>query len=215
MTTPSPLQGLYLITNDDALSDLLPKLEIAFQTGIALLQYRRKKTPVQLQEQEAQEIQLLSNHYKVSLVINDNLDLAERLQCGVHLGQGDGSLVDARKRLGRNAIIGRTCHNSLELALEADQEGASYLAFGAVFPSSTKPNAQQVSIETLAKAKLMFELPICAIGGLTVENIAPVKAAGIDLYAVVSDILDLPVSQIQKRINLWNQTISDHKSLNF
>lgn len=215
VTTPSPLQGLYLITNDDALSDLLPKLEVVFQTGIALLQYRRKKTPSHLQEQEAQEIQLLSNHYKVSLVINDNLDLAERLQCGVHLGQGDGSLVEARERLGRNAIIGRTCHNSLELALKAQKEGASYLAFGAVFPSATKPNAQQVSLETLAKAKAMFELPICAIGGLTAENIAPVKSAGVDLYAVVSDILDLPVSQIQNRIALWNQTINAHKSLNF
>lgn len=215
MTTPQPLQGIYLITNDDTLSDLLPKLEVAFQSGIALLQYRRKKTPAHLQEQEAQEIQLLSNHYKVSLVINDNIDLAERLQCGVHLGQGDGSLVDARKRLGRDAIIGRTCHHSLELAYEAHQDGASYLAFGAVFPSLTKPNVQRVSIETLAKAKSMFELPICAIGGLTAENISPVKAAGVDLYAVVSDILDLPSVQIQKRIKLWNQTINDHKSLNF
>ncbi len=211
VTTPSPLQGIYLITNDDPLSDLLPKLEIACQSGIALLQYRRKKTPAHLQEQEAQEIQLLSNHYKVSLVINDNIDLAERLQCGVHLGQGDGSLVDARKRLGENAIIGRTCHHSLELACDADQEGASYLAFGAVFPSLTKPNAQQVSVETLAQAKTMFELPICAIGGLTAENITPVKAAGVDLYAVVSDILALPVPQIQQRIKLWNQTINSHK----
>ena len=211
MTTQSPLQGLYLITNDDSLSDLLPKLEIACQSGIALLQYRRKKTPINLQEQEAQEIQLLSNHYKVSLVINDNLDLAERLQCGVHLGQGDGSLVDARKRLGKNAIIGRTCHNSLELARDADQDDASYLAFGAVFPSSTKPNAVQVSFDILTKAKAMFNKPICAIGGLTAENIAPVKSSGVDLYAVVSDVLDLPSSQIHKRISLWNHAMNGHK----
>jgi thiamine-phosphate pyrophosphorylase len=208
MTTRT-LHGIYLITNDDALSDLFPKLDAAMQAGIALIQYRRKKTPAHLQEQEAQQILILSKHYNVPLVINDNVDLAERLQCGVHLGQGDGSLVEARKRLGQNAIIGRTCHNSLELAFDAAEQGASYLAFGAVFPSLTKPNAQQVSFKILAKAKAMFELPICAIGGLTVENIESVKSSGVDLYAVVSDILDLPVSQVGQRVNLWNQVIND------
>ena len=207
MITTHPLHGLYLITNDDSLPDLLPKLEAAMQAGIALLQYRRKKTPAHLQENEAQEILTLSTLYNVPLVINDNVDLAERLQCGVHLGQGDGSLLDARKRLGNDAIIGRTCHNSLEMAQEAYEDGASYLAFGAVYPSSTKPNAQQVSFEILSKAKAMFELPICAIGGLTAENIMPVKSSGLDLFAVVSDILDLPVPQIQHRVNLWNQVI--------
>ena len=208
MTTRT-LHGIYLITNDDALSDLLPKLDAAMQAGIALVQYRRKKTPAHLQELEAQQILILSKHYNVPLVINDNVDLAERLQCGVHLGQGDGSLVDARKRLGQDAIIGRTCHNSLEFAMVAFDEGASYLAFGAVFPSTTKPNAQHVSFEILLKAKAMFGLPICAIGGLTAENIQPVKSSGVDLYAVVSDILDLPVSQVRQRVNLWNQVIND------
>jgi thiamine-phosphate pyrophosphorylase len=207
--TTCALRGIYLITNDDALSDLLPKLEAAMQAGIGLIQYRRKKIPAHLLLHEAQEVLILSKRYNVPLVINDNVDLAERLQCGVHLGQGDGSLIEARKRLGQDAIIGRTCHNSLEFAQAAFNQGASYLAFGAVFSSITKPNAQLVSFDLLSKAKAMFELPICAIGGLTVENIHPVKLSGIDLYAVVSDILDLPISQIGQRVNLWNHAINN------
>jgi thiamine-phosphate pyrophosphorylase len=207
MTNPA-LHGIYLITNDDALSDLLSKLEAAMQAGIALVQYRRKKIPEYLQEPEAKEILALCGNFNVPLVINDNVNLAERLQCGVHLGQGDGSLIEARKRLGQDAIIGRTCHNSLEFAQVAFDQGASYIAFGAVFPSITKPNAQQVAFDTLAKAKKIFDLPICAIGGLTAENIEPVKSSGVDLYAVVSDILDLPISHIAQRVKLWNQMIS-------
>lgn len=210
MTTKHSLQGLYLITNEDDFVVLRPKLEAALQAGIALLQYRRKKTPKSQQEQEARDILALCNQYNVPLIINDDLALAEKLSCGLHLGQGDGSLIEARVRLGSNAIIGRTCHNSLTLAKKAADEGASYLAFGAVFPSTTKPNAHQVSLEVLATAAEQFELPICAIGGLTAENITFVNAAGVNLFAVVSDILDLPIAEIGIRIEKWKKAITLH-----
>ncbi len=208
MTTKHSLQGLYLITNEDDFVVLRPKLEAALQAGIALLQYRRKKTPKSQQEQEACDILTLCNQYHVPLIINDDLALAEKLSCGLHLGQGDGSLIEARARLGANAIIGRTCHDSLSMAQQATNEGASYLAFGAVYPSTTKPNAQQVSLEILATAAVQFDLPICAIGGLTAENVTPVNAAGVNLYAVVSDILDLPTSDISRRIHKWQKEIT-------
>jgi thiamine-phosphate pyrophosphorylase len=208
VTTNHSLQGLYLITNEDDFVVLRPKLEAALQAGIALLQYRRKKTPKFNQEQEAREILALCNQYHVPLIINDDLALAEKLSCGLHLGQGDGSLIEARARLGTDAIIGRTCHDSLELAKQAAVDGASYLAFGAVFPSTTKPNAQQVSFETLAAASEQFALPICAIGGLTPENVKSVKQTGVSLYAIVSDILDLSASSTQACIKLWQNSIS-------
>ena len=208
MTKKNSLQGLYLITNEDDFIVLRPKLEAALQAGIALLQYRRKKTPKLQQEQEARDILALCNQYHVPLIINDDLTLAEKLSCGLHLGQGDGSLIDARARLGINAIIGRTCHASLELAKQAADDGASYLAFGAVFPSTTKPKAQLVSLEVLAAAAKQFDLPICAIGGLTPENAENIKASGINLYAVVSDILDLTVCDIEARIKLWQNSIT-------
>ncbi len=96
----------------------------------------------------------------------------------------------------------------MELAKQAADDGASYLAFGAVYPSTTKPNAQQVSLNILTTAAKQFDLPICAIGGLTAENIAPLNAAGVNLYAVVSDILDLPISEIGIHIEKWKKAIT-------
>ncbi len=208
MTTKYSLQGLYLITNEDDFFVLLPKLEAALQSGIALLQYRRKKTPPSNRENEAREILALCNQYQVPLIINDDLSLAAKLKCGLHLGQSDGSLIEARARLGAYAIIGRTCHDSLEFAKQAVDEGASYLAFGVVYPSTTKPNAPRVSLKVLAAAAEQFKLPICAIGGLTAENAQPVKGTGVHLYAVVSDLLDLPKADIKDRVKLWQKSIA-------
>jgi thiamine-phosphate pyrophosphorylase len=202
-----PLRGLYLITNDDEFSLLIAKLEAACAAGIALLQYRRKHIPLAQQEIEARTILTLCKRYAVPLIINDNIDLAEKLGCGAHLGQGDGSLVEARKRLGARAIIGRTCHASLALAAEAEREGASYLAFGAVYLSGTKPLAGRVSLETLRNAAQQFALPICAIGGLNLENSAAVKAAGVSLFAVVGDILNLPVQDVSARVSAWRKLL--------
>lgn len=198
------MRGLYLITNDDPLQLLLEKLEVALATGhIAILQYRRKKVAKADQPDEVQQIKALCETYQVPFVINDDLELAEQFGLGVHLGQSDGEVTDAAARLSQGVIIGRTCLNSLELAEKAIVEGATYVAFGAVYATSTKPEAGNVGIEVIQQAKQKFDVPICAIGGLTVENSQLVIDAGASLCAVISDILGRSTAEIPARVNAW------------
>lgn len=198
------MRGLYLITNDDPLELLLDKLEIALSTGhIAILQYRRKKVAKTDQYFEVEQIKVLCEAYHVPFVINDDLDLAVRYGLGVHLGQSDGEISDATQKLPQGVIIGRTCLNSLALAEKAIQDGAIYVAFGAIYATSTKPEAGNVGIEVIRQARQQFDVPICAIGGLTVENAQVVIEQGADLCAVISDILGRPVQDIPARIQAW------------
>ncbi|ESK54759.1 thiamine phosphate synthase [Acinetobacter tjernbergiae] len=200
------MRGLYLITNDDPLQLLLEKLEVALATGhIAILQYRRKKVAKADQPDEVEQIQALCETYQVPFVINDDLELAEQFGLGVHLGQSDGEITDAAARLSQGIIIGRTCLNSLELAEKAIAEGATYVAFGAVYATSTKPEAGNVGIEVIQQAKQKFDVPICAIGGLTVENSQLVIDAGTSLCAVISDILGRSTAEIPARVAAWAQ----------
>lgn len=202
------MTGLYLITNDDAFSVLYQKLMIAAHTApIAMLQYRRKQIALHQQQREIQQLMGFCQRNSIQFIINDNLSDAHQFGCGVHLGQGDGSLLEARALLGAQAIIGRTCHNSLELAATAQQDGASYLAFGAVYPSLTKPHVSRVGLDTLNQAKQLFDLPICAIGGLTVENSQPLVDMEIDLLAVVGDILNFSLNDIPARMTAWQQVL--------
>ncbi|WP_394671208.1 thiamine phosphate synthase [uncultured Acinetobacter sp.] len=198
------MRGLYLITNDDPLELLLDKLEIALSTGhIAILQYRRKKVAKTDQYFEVEQIKVLCEAYHVPFVINDDLDLAVRYGLGVHLGQSDGEISDATQKLPQGVIIGRTCLNSLALAEKAIQDGVTYVAFGAIYATSTKPEAGNVGIEVIRQARQQFDVPICAIGGLTVENAQVVIEQGADLCAVISDILGRPVQDIPARIQAW------------
>ncbi|ENU26278.1 thiamine phosphate synthase [Acinetobacter modestus] len=198
------MRGLYLITNDDPLQLLLEKLDVALATGnIAILQYRRKKVAIVAQPSEVQQIKVLCEKYQVPFVINDDLALAEQFGLGVHLGQSDGEIIDAAARLPQGVIIGRTCLNSLELAEKAIAEGATYVAFGAVYATSTKPEAGNVGIAVIQQAKQKFEVPICAIGGLTVQNSQVVIEAGASLCAVISDILGRSTAEIPARVNAW------------
>ena len=200
------MRGLYLITNDDPLQLLLEKLEVALATGhIAILQYRRKKVAKADQPDEVEQIQALCETYQVPFVINDDLELAEQFGLGVHLGQSDGEITDAAARLSQGIIIGRTCLNSLELAEKAIAEGATYVAFGAVYATSTKPEAGNVGIEVIQQAKQKFDVPICAIGGLTVENSQLAIDAGASLCAVISDILGRSTAEIPARVAAWAQ----------
>jgi len=204
------MRGLYLITNDDPLNVLLEKLHAALATGqVAILQYRRKKISLTEQPAEVEQIKALCEQYQVPFVINDDLVLAEQYGLGVHLGQDDGEIADAVARLPQGVIIGRTCLNSLALAEKAIAEGATYVAFGAVYATATKPEAGNVGIEVIAQAKQKFALPICAIGGLTVENSALVISKGADLCAVISDILALNVADIPSRVHAWAQLFAE------
>jgi len=203
------MRGLYLITNDDPIQLLLEKLDVALATKqVAILQYRRKKIEKSNQSVEVEQIKLLCEKYQVPFVINDDLELAAQFGLGVHLGQSDGEITDAKSQLPQNVIIGRTCLNSLELAQKAIADGATYIAFGAVYATSTKPEAGNVGIEVIKQAAAQYDLPICAIGGLTVENSKPVIEAGADLCAVISDILGRSTAEIPARVQAWAQLFS-------
>ncbi|AVZ04107.1 thiamine phosphate synthase [Acinetobacter pittii] len=203
------MRGLYLITNDDPIQLLLEKLDAALATRqVAILQYRRKKIDKADQPAEVEQIKLLCEKYQVPFVINDDLKLAAQFGLGVHLGQSDGEITDAKLQLPEGVIIGRTCLNSLELAQKAIADGATYIAFGAVYATSTKPEAGNVGIEVIKQAAAQYDVPICAIGGLTVENSQPVIEAGADLCAVISDILGRSTAEIPARIQAWAQLFS-------
>ena len=190
---PSLNRGLYAITDTALLAGrLTDAVEAALQGGAIAVQYRDKSTDTSRRMEEAIALRLLCRRYGVPLLINDDVELCVAVGAdGVHLGQSDGSLLQARERLGPGAIIGATCHDSLALAATAVAGGASYLAFGAVYPSTTKPGAAGASLDTLRDAR-QWGLPVVAIGGISADNAAPVIAAGADCVAVISDLWCAP-----------------------
>ena len=199
------MRGLYLITNDDPLELLLAKLEGAMATReVAILQYRRKKVAKEDQYYEVEYMKAMCAEYRVPFVINDDLDLAEKYALRVHLSQTDGSIANAVARLPEGVVIGSTCANSIELAEKVIAEGATYVAFGAIYATATKPEAGDIGLAILKQAKAQLNVPICAIGGLTVENSQAVIEAGADLCAVISDVLGLPMHGIPDRIEAWS-----------
>jgi len=184
------LSGLYAITDSQLLAGgkLLPYCEAMLRGGARLLQYRDKSQDRARRLNEARQLALLCQRYQAHLIINDDLELAAELRVGLHLGQQDGSICEARARLGDNAIIGATCHNSLSLAQQALDEGASYLAFGRFFPSQTKVNAPLADLSTLQTASTRFNLPLVAIGGITLDNAQVLLQNGANMLAVVHDL---------------------------
>lgn len=202
------LRGLYAITDSHLLADgrLLPYVEAALQGGARLIQYRDKSEAASRRLREAEALAELCLRHGARLVINDDLDLATRLGVGVHLGQGDGSLAAARALLGRNAVIGATCHASMDLASQARQEGASYLAFGRFFTSQTKPGAPSASLSLLNDAKTRFRLPLVAIGGVTLDNAPELIARGADMLAVVHSLFAADSAEdVERRARAFSQ----------
>jgi thiamine-phosphate pyrophosphorylase len=212
----SVMPKLYLLTNDDEFELLYKKLEAALSTGlIALLQIRRKQVlslpdgDITLYE-EAKQIVKLAKAHDVPVVMNDDIAIAAKLGIGVHLGQGDGKIGDALQSLSPHQIIGRTCHGDVDLIKEAKNDGASYAAMGAIFTSTTKPNANIISRQQLVEG-CQQGIPICVIGGLTAENVSELVDLPIALVAVVGDIMDLPVADIAQRCHEWQQAFSKWK----
>ena len=213
-STVTPAPKLYLLTNDDEFALLYRKLETALATGfISLLQIRRKQV-LSLPDgeahlyQEARQITELAKAYNVPVVINDDIKLAAKLGVGVHLGQQDGDVKDAKQGLLSDQIIGRTCHGNVGLVKEAHDAGASYAAMGAVFASTTKPNADVISRQQLIDG-CQQGIALCVIGGLTAENIKELVGIPITYVAVVGDIMDLPEQKIAKRCRQWQQALNE------
>ncbi len=190
MTQSRPLRGLYALTDTNLLQGrLLPAVTDALKGGTRVLQYRDKTSSARQRQQDALALAALCREYDCLFLINDDIDLARECGAdGVHLGQGDGSVSAARACLGDQAIIGVTCHNSLELAHTAQTQGADYVAFGAFFASSTKPEAQPAPLALLGTAKTALQIPVVAIGGISVDNAKQVITAGADMVAVVHSL---------------------------
>ncbi|WP_020406090.1 thiamine phosphate synthase [Hahella ganghwensis] len=186
-----PSHGLYVITDTHLLpgEKLFNGVEKALLGGAAVVQYRNKDASHAQRLAEATKLQTICHQYDRPLIINDDIQLAAASGAsGVHLGQSDGSLRQAREQLGNHAIIGVTCHGRLELALKAAQEGASYLAFGRFFTSKTKPNALPANLEVITNAKQATGLPTVAIGGINLDNAPQVIEAGADFLAVIHGV---------------------------
>ncbi|MDY7561991.1 thiamine phosphate synthase [Pseudomonas sp. 10B1] len=200
------LRGLYAVTDSQLLAGkFLSYVEAALEGGVTLLQYRDKSGDETRRLREADTLLRLCERYKTQLIINDDAELAARLGVGVHLGQTDGSLHTARALLRHKAIIGATCHGQLELAAQAKADGASYVAFGRFFNSNTKPGAPVADLDLLDQARARIHLPIAVIGGITLENAAPLVEHGADLLAVVHGLFGADSTQeVTRRAKAFN-----------
>ena len=183
------IHGIYAITDASLGERLLAQVQAALIGGARVLQYRDKSDDHAKRLREASDLAALCRHFGALFLVNDDCALA--LACaadGVHLGQGDGVVQRARAMLGPQALIGVTCHNDLDLARAAERDGADYLAFGAFYASPTKPLALRCSLDILAAARAEFSKPLVAIGGISVDTIAPVRDAGADAIALISEL---------------------------
>lgn len=187
-----PSRGLYAITSAAICRDadtLLRAVGQAIDGGAVLLQYRDKLNDAAVRQRHALQLQALCRERGVPLLINDGPASAVAAAGfdGMHLGEQDGALAEAR-RLCPAAVIGATCGQSLQRAHAAQAAGASYVAFGAFYPSATKPLAVRAAPELLMQARRELQLPLCAIGGITPDNAAPLIAAGAHYIAAVEGV---------------------------
>jgi thiamine-phosphate pyrophosphorylase len=208
------LRGLYAITDSRLIpaDRLVDAVSHAIAGGASMVQYRDKESSPQLRRAQAIALQTLCEARGVPLIINDDVELAVHCgAAGVHLGRDDADLATARARLGTGAIIGVSCYADLERAREAAAAGADYLAFGRFFPSQTKPEAVPADPALLAAARRELDLPLCAIGGITPANAAPLLEAGADLLAVIQGLFGQPdVRAAAARFQaLFQQPMSD------
>lgn len=188
-------RGLYAITDAQLIADdrLLDTVEQALLGGARLIQYRDKSADAVRRLTQARLLNTLCQRYQVPLIINDDVELAAAVgAAGVHIGKDDPALTTARTRLGQNALIGVSCYNRLSLALAAEQAGADHVAFGAVFPSPTKPTEVRASMTLLREARAALRIPIVAIGGITPDNAPLLLDVGVDALAVVSGVFGQP-----------------------
>ncbi len=182
---------LYLVTDRRRAGKhgLAWQVEQAVAGGATMVQFREKEIDRDTEERLVGEVAAVCRKYKVPLIMNDSPEKALRYHLdGVHLGQDDVAVREARKLLGENKIIGATAHN-LEEALQAEQEGADYLGVGAVFPSASTENTIPLSMEELARICGSVSIPVVAIGGLTYENMDILQGSGMNGIAVISALL--------------------------
>ena len=186
------IKGLYAITPDSAdLNTLIQKTQLAIEGGAFMVQYRSKIRNRDVKMQQCAAILRLCREYDVPCIVNDDVEICRVLKAdGVHLGENDDNIAEVRHILGEDAIIGSSCYDQLNRAKQAQKEGASYVAFGAVFPTPTKPNAPRATLELLREAKSEIQIPIVAIGGITMNNAHDVIETGVDAIAVITSLYE-------------------------
>ena len=185
------LKGLYAITDESLITEeyFSNTIELALQGGARIIQYRDKSNNAQKRLQQARALRSLCKQYQAVFIINDDIELAITVNAdGVHLGKDDALISEARQTLGKDAIIGISCYNDINLAIAAEKNSADYVAFGAMFSSSTKPEAINANIDIISNAKQRLSIPVCAIGGITDKNIQQLTRQGVDMTAVISSL---------------------------
>lgn len=204
------MRGLYAITPDGADSERLLQLAtLALEGGTRLLQYRNKSATPAHRRAEARALMALCNRHGARLFINDDLALALEVKAhGLHLGREDGELAAARAAF--PGLLGASCYDSVDLARRAAAAGADYIAFGSVFPSSTKPGAVRAPLSLFAAARPLG-LPMVAIGGITLANAPQLVAAGADGLAVISALFDAP--DVAAAARAFNQLYAQEAAL--
>ena len=188
------LRGLYAITPDGlAQTQLLTQVASALCGGVRILQYRDKQRPADEKKACALALRQLCQQHAACFIVNDDLALALAVDAdGVHLGGSDGDLAAARQQLGPQRLLGASCYADFTLATAAVAAGADYVAFGAVCPSPTKPQAVRAPLALFTQGRASLGVPLCAIGGITLDNAPPIMAAGADMLAVISDLFSAP-----------------------
>lgn len=190
------LEGIYAITDSLLTPDatIVAQCEEALRAGVKILQFRDKERSDEEVKEICIELQKLCRGYEALFVLDDRIDLACEMGAdGLHIGKDDGSVAEARKKF--SGILGVSCYGSVAKALEAQSDGADYVAFGSFFTSPTKPKSGIVNLSVLQKAKEALRIPICAIGGINADNIKEIVEQKPDMIAVVSAVFDGDVTQ--------------------
>lgn len=209
MLQRSRLAGLYAITPDEPdEARLLGMAKAALIGGARFLQYRDKSGDAPRRERLAGLLAALCREHHACLLVNDDLELALRISAGgVHLGGEDGDLAAARRAMPDGMLLGASCYADLECARAAVAAGADYVAFGAVYPSPTKPQARQAPLDLFSRCRAELGVPSCAIGGITLENAQPLLVAGASMLAVITDLFAAP--DIAARAHAYQQLIQE------
>lgn len=203
------MSQIYALTDDKLTpnSTIFSQVHEILDNGVKFVQYR-SKSPLQ-DEKLISSLISLCEDFSANLIINDDANLAKKLGAhGVHIGKDDGEISQIRKFLGHDKIIGVTCYSDINLAINAQNNGATYVGFGAMRVSKTKPNAPLCSAEVILKAKEILQIPLCVIGGINASNLAEILELKPDFIALVEAIYK--PNSISQNISNLKGVINEH-----
>ena len=194
----SKIAGLYAITPDLKDTETLCRMvEASILGGASIVQYRNKVADAGMRLSQARALKPICKQHQIPFIINDHLDLFLQVEAdGIHIGGDDGNIADFKSKIGKDKILGVSCYSHFKNAESAEKQGADYVAFGACFPSNTKPNAPRAELNLFKQAKSL-SIPAVAIGGITLENAGSVVQAGASAIAVIGELFNRETEQIK------------------